>query len=195
MAVTLAQPQGRTGVPPSAPLPPLMEKFVIEGGVPLSGTVVPAGNKNAALPLLAACLLTDEEVVLHNVPRIRDTEALLVLLEDLGVRITRNGGNTLVLCADDVRKTEVEIDQLGQGDRAGTSDRTGTLGGTGYTGGMTGTTGGTAGGLASKAAGLGQEALGNAKQALGGLTGSESLQRDGLQQERAGEAKQGKRTD
>ena len=75
MAVTLAQPQGRTGVPPSAPLPPLMEKFVIEGGVPLSGTVVPAGNKNAALPLLAACLLTDEEVVLHNVPHIRDTEA------------------------------------------------------------------------------------------------------------------------
>ena len=76
MAVTLAQPQGRTGRPrPAAPLPPLMEKFVIEGGVPLSGTVVPAGNKNAALPLLAACLLTDEEVVLHNVPRIRDTEA------------------------------------------------------------------------------------------------------------------------
>ena len=46
--------------PPGRPLPPLMEKFVIEGGVPLSGTVVPAGNKNAALPLLAACLLTDE---------------------------------------------------------------------------------------------------------------------------------------
>ena len=49
-----------------------MEKFVIEGGVPLSGTIVPAGNKNAALPLLACSLLTDEEVVLHNVPRIRD---------------------------------------------------------------------------------------------------------------------------
>ena len=54
-----------------------MEKFVIEGGVPLSGTVVPAGNKNAALPLLACALLTDEDVVLHNVPQIRDTEALL----------------------------------------------------------------------------------------------------------------------
>jgi UDP-N-acetylglucosamine 1-carboxyvinyltransferase len=47
-----------------------MEKFVIEGGVPLSGTVVPAGNKNGALPILAACLLTDEEVTLANVPRI-----------------------------------------------------------------------------------------------------------------------------
>ena len=57
-----------------------MEKFVIEGGVPLSGTVVPAGNKNAALPLLACALLTDEDVVLHNVPQIRDTEALLELL-------------------------------------------------------------------------------------------------------------------
>ena len=66
-----------------------MEKFVIEGGVPLSGTVVPAGNKNAALPLLACALLTDEEVVLHNVPRIRDTEAMLELLEDLGVTVER----------------------------------------------------------------------------------------------------------
>ena len=62
-----------------------MEKLVIEGGVPLSGTIVPAGNKNAALPLLAACLLTDERVVLANVPRIRDTEAMLALLADLGV--------------------------------------------------------------------------------------------------------------
>ena len=53
-----------------------MEKFVIEGGVPLSGTVAPAGNKNAALPLLACALLTEQEVVLHNVPRIRDTQAM-----------------------------------------------------------------------------------------------------------------------
>ena len=53
MAVTLAQPRGPS---PST----LMEKFVIEGGVPLSGTIVPAGNKNAALPLLACSLLTDE---------------------------------------------------------------------------------------------------------------------------------------
>jgi RHS repeat-associated protein len=51
-----------------------MEKLLIEGGVPLSGTIVPAGNKNAALPLLACSLLTDEQVVLHNVPRIRDVE-------------------------------------------------------------------------------------------------------------------------
>ena len=54
-----------------------MEKFVIHGGRPLSGEVVPAGNKNAALPILAASLLTEEDVVIRNVPRIRDVEAML----------------------------------------------------------------------------------------------------------------------
>ncbi len=87
-----------------------MEKFVIEGGVPLSGTVVPAGNKNAALPLLAACLLTAEPVVLHNVPHIRDTEALLALLEDLGVRVERSDGNTIALQADAIRTTNVHAE-------------------------------------------------------------------------------------
>ena len=87
-----------------------MEKLVIEGGVPLSGTVVPAGNKNAALPLLAACLLTEEQVVLHNVPRIRDTEALMALLENLGVKIERRDGNTVALQADEVTKTDVDPD-------------------------------------------------------------------------------------
>ena len=85
-----------------------MEKLVIEGGVPLSGTVVPAGNKNAALPLLAACLLTEEQVVLHNVPQIRDTEALMTLLGDLGVKIERRDGNTVALQADAVTKTQVD---------------------------------------------------------------------------------------
>ncbi|MBK5230507.1 MAG: UDP-N-acetylglucosamine 1-carboxyvinyltransferase, partial [Thermoleophilia bacterium] len=64
-----------------------MQKLVIEGGQPLSGTIVPAGNKNAALPCIAATLLTDQEVVIENVPRIRDVDALLALLEDLGVSI------------------------------------------------------------------------------------------------------------
>jgi UDP-N-acetylglucosamine 1-carboxyvinyltransferase len=64
-----------------------MEKFVIEGGVPLSGTIVPAGNKNGALPILAACLLTDDEVVLRNVPRISDVESMLELLSLLGASV------------------------------------------------------------------------------------------------------------
>ena len=63
-----------------------MEKFVIEGGVPLSGTITPSGNKNGALPILAACLLTDDEVILRNVPRIADVEAMVTLLETLGAQ-------------------------------------------------------------------------------------------------------------
>src|SRR5918997_5527138 len=100
MAVTLAQPRGPS---PST----TMEKLLIEGGVPLSGTIVPAGNKNAALPLLACSLLTDEEVVLHNVPRIRDVEAMLALLAELGVRVDWRGENTVALQADGVTRTEV----------------------------------------------------------------------------------------
>jgi len=85
-----------------------MEKLVIQGGVPLSGTIVPAGNKNAALPLLAASLLTSEEVVIDNVPRIRDVEAMIDLLADLGVRIERRGENTVALQADAVASTDVD---------------------------------------------------------------------------------------
>jgi len=70
-----------------------MDKFVIEGGTPLSGTVVPAGNKNGALPILAACLLTDQEVVLRNVPRISDVDAMIGLLASLGAEVTVNAAN------------------------------------------------------------------------------------------------------
>lgn len=80
---------------------------MIEGGVPLSGTVVPAGNKNAALPLLACSLLTEEPVVLHNVPRIRDVEAMLALLADLGVEVQWRERNTVALRAANVTKTDV----------------------------------------------------------------------------------------
>ncbi len=61
-----------------------MEEFVIEGGVPLHGEVTPSGNKNAALPLLAACLLTEEPVVLRNIPQIRDVHAMRQLMESIG---------------------------------------------------------------------------------------------------------------
>ena len=62
-----------------------MDKLIIHGGYPLSGEVTPSGNKNAALPLLAACLLTDEPVILHNVPNIRDVQDMIALLQSLGV--------------------------------------------------------------------------------------------------------------
>ena len=62
-----------------------MDSFVIQGGAPLTGTVVPAGNKNGALALIAASVLTDAEVRLGNVPRIRDVDAMLEIIEGLGV--------------------------------------------------------------------------------------------------------------
>jgi len=86
-----------------------MEKFVIEGGAPLSGELTVAGNKNAALPILAACLLTEEELLLHRVPRIRDTEAQLALLERLGVEAEWSGDNSVRLCARNV--TEAVVDE------------------------------------------------------------------------------------
>lgn len=77
-----------------------MEKFVIDGGAPLSGTVVPAGNKNGALPILAASVLTPDEVVVRNVPRIRDVEAMLDILRGLGVKVSWRTEHEVVLQAD-----------------------------------------------------------------------------------------------
>jgi len=86
----------------------LMEKFIIEGGYPLSGTIVPAGNKNAALPALAASLLTEEEVVLRNVPRIRDVDTMIELLVDVGATVEWREENTVAVCAADVNSTDVD---------------------------------------------------------------------------------------
>lgn len=71
-----------------------MEYFVIEGGRRLAGTITPVGNKNAALPLLAAALLTNEPVTLHNVPDIGDVRTKLELLERLGVECTPLGAGS-----------------------------------------------------------------------------------------------------
>src|SRR3954469_3914539 len=98
MAVTLA---GRPGTVAGAASGRFdrMEKFVIDGGAPLSGTVVPAGNKNAALPCLAASALTADGVVVRNVPRIRDVQAMLDLLEDLGATVDWRGDHEVAVCA------------------------------------------------------------------------------------------------
>ncbi len=94
-----------------------MEKFVIQGGAPLSGELSVAGNKNAALPILAACLLTEEELLLHRVPRIRDTEAQVALLERLGVEVSWVADNSLRLCAANARDVAVD-EELSQQIRA-----------------------------------------------------------------------------
>jgi len=85
-----------------------MEKFIIEGGTPLAGTVTPAGNKNAALPALAASLLTREEVVLRNIPRIADVEAMLELLRLLDVKIEWRDDNVVALQADELSHSDVD---------------------------------------------------------------------------------------
>ena len=87
-----------------------MEKFVIHGGVPLSGEVTPSGNKNAALPLLAACLLTDQPVIIHNVPEIQDVQNMRLLLESLGVSIDSIGNHTWRIQASDVRPADLDPD-------------------------------------------------------------------------------------
>jgi UDP-N-acetylglucosamine 1-carboxyvinyltransferase len=87
-----------------------MEQFIIEGSVPLKGEITPAGNKNAALPLLAACLLTDEPVVLHNVPEIRDTLNIRCLLESLGVEISTLEPHSWRIHAREIRPADLDPD-------------------------------------------------------------------------------------
>ena len=84
-----------------------MERFVIEGGVPLCGHVTPSGNKNAALPIIAASLLTPEPLTLKNVPRIRDVEDMLAVLAEIGVEIHEHDPHTLTLCAANIRSSRL----------------------------------------------------------------------------------------
>ena len=81
-----------------------MPSFLIEGGYPLCGSIRPIGNKNAALPMLAACLLTDQPVTLHNLPDIGDVRTLLQILEGMGVSVQQQG-TTVTLCARGLRET------------------------------------------------------------------------------------------
>ena len=86
----------------------LTESFVIEGGEALSGSVRAAGNKNGALPILAACLLTHETIRLTNVPRIRDVDTMVALLADVGADVEWTGPNEIRVTAADVRKRELD---------------------------------------------------------------------------------------
>jgi UDP-N-acetylglucosamine 1-carboxyvinyltransferase len=83
-----------------------MSKFNIRGGRPLSGEIVASGNKNAVLPAIAACLLTDEEVVLESVPDIRDVKGMLEILSYVGAEVTREG-TCLRVRSRDIAHTEI----------------------------------------------------------------------------------------
>ncbi|HZT46101.1 MAG TPA: UDP-N-acetylglucosamine 1-carboxyvinyltransferase [Gaiellaceae bacterium] len=85
-----------------------MEAFVIEGGHRLSGTLKAAGNKNGALPILAATLLTTEPVLLSNVPRIRDVQTMLELLDDIGADVAWTGPNEVRVHAAEVIKHDLD---------------------------------------------------------------------------------------
>lgn len=85
-----------------------MEEFIIEGGRPLEGTLVPSGNKNAALPMLAAALLTDQKVVLRNVPRIEDIRTMVQIISALGVDVDETGDHELTIRAKNLHTTELD---------------------------------------------------------------------------------------
>jgi UDP-N-acetylglucosamine 1-carboxyvinyltransferase len=86
----------------------LVESFVIDGSHPLNGRVRAAGNKNAALPIIAACLLTDAPVILRNVPGILDVDAMLELAGDLGVEIERLGPGEVRVHAAETPRHELD---------------------------------------------------------------------------------------
>ena len=83
-------------------------QFIVHGGRPLSGTIRPSGNKNAALPIVAAALLTDELVTLTNVPRIRDVEALVELVRSVGADAQWTGRNELHIHARTVNASALD---------------------------------------------------------------------------------------
>lgn len=85
-----------------------MEKFIIEGGRRLSGEVTPSGNKNEALPALAAALLTGERMTLHNVPNIKDVGIMLQIIEALGARVERPSANTVIIEAADIERQRLD---------------------------------------------------------------------------------------
>jgi UDP-N-acetylglucosamine 1-carboxyvinyltransferase len=95
-------------MPSTAVADALMETFVIEGSQPLNGRITAAGNKNGALPILAACLLADEPVTLTNVPRIRDVETMVELIAHLGADAEWTGPNEVRVHAAEISTTEVD---------------------------------------------------------------------------------------
>ena len=87
-------------------MPPI--QYIVEGGHRLTGTIEPSGNKNAALPIIAAALLTEHPVTLDNVPRIRDTETLVELIRSVGASAEWQKRNTLAIHAKDIRAADLD---------------------------------------------------------------------------------------
>ncbi|OPL17624.1 MAG: UDP-N-acetylglucosamine 1-carboxyvinyltransferase [Candidatus Aegiribacteria sp. MLS_C] len=88
---------------------PPADSYLVKGGIPLSGTLRPSGSKNAALPILAATLLTDSDVTLSNLPDIRDVRKMLDLLSSLGVTVSGSMGEGMVLNASSIDPDSIDI--------------------------------------------------------------------------------------
>src|SRR6516164_9467378 len=93
-------------------VPPI--QYVVEGGHRLKGTIEPSGNKNAALPIIAASLLTEHPVKLNNVPRIRDTETLVELIRSIGVAAEWQSRNALAIHAKTIRAADLDPELCGR---------------------------------------------------------------------------------
>lgn len=87
-----------------------MQQFLIEGGHPLKGEIRASGNKNAALKMLPACLLTAEPVVLHNVPDIGDVRVVINMLRDLGAKVDWQGPTVVRVHAEEIKHSELNAD-------------------------------------------------------------------------------------
>jgi UDP-N-acetylglucosamine 1-carboxyvinyltransferase len=85
-----------------------MAKLIVEGGTPLRGEITAAGNKNSALPLIAASLLTDQPVTLRNLPRIRDVKGMLEILSGLGADVEQPDPHTVVIRTANVKRTDLD---------------------------------------------------------------------------------------
>ena len=89
-----------------------MAAFIIEGGNRLKGTITPQGAKNEALEVICATLLTPEEVVIHNIPDILDVNNLILLLQDIGVKVRRLSANDYSFKADELNLEYMESDEF-----------------------------------------------------------------------------------
>src|SRR6201989_2481912 len=87
-------------------MPPI--QYIVEGGHKLSGAIEPSGNKNSALPIIAAALLTEHPVTLDNVPAIRDPETLVELIRSVGASAEWRGRNRLAIHAKDIRAADLD---------------------------------------------------------------------------------------
>ena len=87
-----------------------MHEYIIEGGFPIKGTITTCGNKNSALPCIAATLLTDEPVKLKNIPAIEDTFVMFKILEALGADVKKESEHTWTVCCANVKSAEIPAD-------------------------------------------------------------------------------------